>query len=107
MGKAPPQMSLYTRICVALFGIAGGIVVLFAADMTLNSGRFAAHALHAKTPNCSGTCHGPIDHRQDAARPATRMALPRLQTANRSDATQDGPRRCAVLGLSMETQGGD
>lgn len=51
-------MSLYTRICIALFGISVGIVVLFAADMTINGGRFVAHAVHQKTPECSGACHG-------------------------------------------------
>ena len=51
-------MSLYTRVCIALFGVAIGIVVLFAADMLLNSGRFVAHAVHSSNPGCSGTCHG-------------------------------------------------
>lgn len=51
-------MTLYTRICIALFGIAVGVVILFAVDMTLNSGRFVAHTLHNKEPQCSGACHG-------------------------------------------------
>lgn len=51
-------MSLYTRICVALTGIAVGVIVLFAADMVLNSGRFVAHAFHDGHPGCSGSCHG-------------------------------------------------
>lgn len=62
-------MSLYTRVCVALFGICGGIVVLFAADMLLNSGRFVAHTVHSRTPDCSGSCHGSTDQ-QNAARSA-------------------------------------
>lgn len=51
-------MSLYSRICVALAGIAAGFVVLMAMDMTLNGGRFVAHSLHQRTPECSGSCHG-------------------------------------------------
>jgi hypothetical protein len=101
-------MSLYSRICIALAGIAGGIVVMFAADMTLNSGRFVAHALHAQTPDCSGSCHGPTETpRQDPEKPAAVMVLPRLQTADRPDATQNGPWGRVVLGLPMATQGGD
>lgn len=51
-------MSLYTKTCIALFGVSAGILVVFAADMTLNSGRFFAHAMHERTPECSGSCHG-------------------------------------------------
>jgi hypothetical protein len=51
-------MSLYTRVFVALAGIAAAVVVLFALDMTVNSGRFVAHAIHQKSPECSGACHG-------------------------------------------------
>jgi hypothetical protein len=51
-------MSLYTRICIALFGVAAGFIVLMAMDMVFNSGRFVAHTLHERTPECSGSCHG-------------------------------------------------
>jgi len=51
-------MNLYTKICLALFGVSVGIVVVFAADMTLNSGRFFAHAVHQRSPECSRECHG-------------------------------------------------
>lgn len=57
MGKTSPKMSLFSRICVALFGISAGIVVLFSLDMVFNSGRFAAHAIHSKSPECSDSCH--------------------------------------------------
>ena len=57
MDEGQYQVSLYTKICIALFGISVGVVVVFAADMTLNSGRFVAHALHARTPECSNSCH--------------------------------------------------
>lgn len=61
-------MSLTNRICIGLTGIAFGIVVLFAADMIFNGGRFVAHTVHAKHPDCSGTCHGSTD-RQNAPQP--------------------------------------
>ena len=51
-------MSVYSRICVALAGIAAGVVVLFAADMLFNAGRFVSHTVHERTPNCSSGCHG-------------------------------------------------
>lgn len=58
MVESPPEMSLYTKICVGLAGICAGFVVLMAMDMTLNGGRFVAHTLHDRTPECSGPCHG-------------------------------------------------
>lgn len=99
-------MSLYSRICIAIFGIAAGIVVLFAIDMTLNSGRFVAHTLHAKTPDCSGSCHGPTEQ-ISAPRPAAGMVLPHLQAAYRLGTTQGRAERNPLLGMPMATQGGD
>lgn len=98
-------MSLYTKICVALFGICGGFVVLFAMDMTLNSGRFAAHALHAKTPECSRTCHESAD-RQNAPRAAPVMALPYLQSTYRPVDSSPGPWRYPLLGVRLAAEGG-
>ena len=51
-------MSIYTRLCLALTGICFGLVVLMAMDMLFISGRFVAHALHDRAPNCSIGCHG-------------------------------------------------
>jgi hypothetical protein len=103
-------MSLYTRVCISLFGIAAGIVILFAAvvvillfiDMTLNSGQFAAHAIHSDHPGCSGSCHGP--HPEI---PAQGLALPPVRDSDRSHATPAQSRRGALLGVRMATQGGD
>lgn len=99
-------MSLYTRICVALFGICAGIVVLFSLDMLFNSGRFAAHAVHAKTPECSGSCHGPTEQ-ISAPRSSAGVVLPHLQATDRPTDSQAGPRRYPVLGMRMENEGGD
>ena len=94
-------MSLYTKICVALFGIAAGIVVLFSVDMVLNSGRFVAHSLHTRTPECSGACHG----QQDTSGTAAFMVLPPMPSTHRLPTTATGPRRDPLLGVSVETQG--
>ena len=94
-------MSLYSRICIGAFGIAAGIVILFAADMILNSGRFVAHAIHNDHPGCSGTCHGP--HPEI---PASRVELPPVRDSDRSDATPNQSRRYPLLGVRMETAGG-
>ena len=95
-------MTLYNRICIALCGITAGIVVIFAADMVLNGGRFVAHTVHAKHPDCSGTCHGPTEQ-ISAPRPSTGMALPNLQSANRPVDSPARPRRYPLLGVQMET----
>ena len=97
MAAGASEMSLYSRICIALFGIAGGIVVLFAIDMTLNSGRFIARSLHAKTPDCSGSCHGPTEQ-ISAPRPVAGMALPAVQAAHRLGATQARARVQSIAG---------
>jgi hypothetical protein len=94
-------MSLYSRISIGLFGIFAGIVVLFALDMTLNSGRFVAHAIHNDHPGCSGTCHGP--HPEISA---SRLALPPMRNPDRSDATPAQSRRYPLLGVRVETAGG-
>ena len=106
MGQAQPQMSLYTRICVALAGICGGIVVMFAVDMLFNSGRFVAHTLHAKTPDCSGSCHGPTEQ-ISAPRSSAGMVLPHLQAADRSRATATGAGCNPLLGVPVAVEGGD
>lgn len=98
-------MTLYTRLCLGFFGVSVGIVVLFAIDMTLLSGRFAAHALHRKTPECSGSCHG-THPSQNASSSATLLALPCVSAAHRPDAATPEPWRDSLLGLRMETQGG-
>ena len=95
-------MTLTNRICVALSGICAGFVVLMAIDMTLFGGRFMAHAVHAKHPECSGTCHGSHD-RQNAQTTAPVLALPAVQATHRPYATQDGTRRYGVLGMQVET----
>lgn len=98
-------MNLYTKICVALFGICAGIVVLFAADMVLNSGRFLAHTVHTKSPKCSETCHGAIESRQDTARPAPRMALPPVQATHRLHPVESGAGGSVLLGVRVEVKG--
>lgn len=95
-------MSIYSRICIGLFGIAAGFVVLMAMDMTINSGRFVAHAIHQNHPGCSDTCHG-----QNATRPSAVLALPPVRDTDRSDTTPTQPRRYPLLGVRMEVQGGD
>jgi hypothetical protein len=93
-------MSFYSRICIGLFGIFAGIVILFAMDMTLNSGRFVAHAIHNDHPGCSGTCHGP--HPEISA---SRLALPPMRDSDRPDSAKTQPRRGALLGVRVEVTG--
>lgn len=99
-------MTLYNRACIALFGIMAGVLVMFAADMVFNGGRFVAHTVHAKHPDCSGTCHGSTDIRQNAASPASELALPNLQSANRPVDSAAGPWSYILLGVQMENEGG-
>ena len=96
-------MSLYTRLCVAVFGIAAGIVVLFSMDMVLNSGKFIAHSLHSRTPECSGACHG----QQNAQGAAALLVLPPMPATHRPVAAQVGPRSSALLGVHVEVKGRD
>jgi hypothetical protein len=94
-------MSIYSRISIGLFGIFAGILVLFALDMTLNSGRFVAHAIHNDHPGCSGTCHGP--HPKITS---SKLELPPVRIPDRSDAAPHQSRRYPLLGVRVETTGG-
>ena len=97
-------MTLYTKICISLAGIAAGVVVMFAIDMVFNSGKFIAHSLHTRTPECSGACHGSTEQ-VSTSRPTSRMVLPNLQTADRSHATPPGPGGGILLGVHVEVKG--
>lgn len=95
-------MTLYTKTCIALFGVSIGVVVVFAADMVMNSGRFIAHAVHSKTPECSGACHG-----QNAQGSAAVVVLPPMPATHRPTAVTPGPRSSALLGVHVEIKGRD
>ena len=97
-------MSLFNRVCIGLFGICAGVIVLLAMDMVFNSGRFLAHTVHDRTPECSRSCHA--DTRQDATTAAAVLALPHLQATDRSVDSQTGPWRHPLLGVRLENEGG-
>jgi hypothetical protein len=51
-------MSFSVKFSLGVLGIMMGVMTVFAADMLMNNGRMIAHSLHARTPECSGSCHG-------------------------------------------------
>lgn len=50
--------NIFLIFWLCTLGISIGFVVFLAVDMTLNSGKFMAHALHTRLPGCSQGCHG-------------------------------------------------
>lgn len=45
------------RLTIAFMGISFGVLVVFAADMLINQGRWMANSVRTNHPTCGNTCH--------------------------------------------------